>query len=163
MDLQRILYPTDFSTCSDAGIALATSLAKGSDATLLILHVEEASPEYEGEAYYGPPVPEREFLEHMLRHVKPTDPEVRYQHIYQIGDPAETILRIARERQAGLIVMGTHGRTGLKRLLLGSIAEQVLRRAPCPVFTFSEKAVRREKRFTGGEGASPSDEEDANK
>jgi len=51
------------------------------------------------------------------------------------GPPAETIVRIARERQADLIVMGTHGRTGLQHVLLGSVTEQVVRLAPCPVLT----------------------------
>jgi universal stress protein A len=51
------------------------------------------------------------------------------------GDPAEMILRVAEEVHADLIVMGTHGRTGLSRLLMGSVAEQVVRRAPCPVLT----------------------------
>jgi nucleotide-binding universal stress UspA family protein len=51
------------------------------------------------------------------------------------GDPATVIVNIAQDAGAGLIVMGTHGRTGLGRVLMGSVAEQVLRKAPCPVLT----------------------------
>jgi nucleotide-binding universal stress UspA family protein len=51
------------------------------------------------------------------------------------GDPAQVIVQFARERGCSLIVMGTHGRTGLERLLMGSVAEQVVRKAPCPVLT----------------------------
>ncbi len=52
-----------------------------------------------------------------------------------VGKPAEEILRVAREEGVDLIVMGTHGHTGLRHLLLGSVAEEVTRHAPCPVFT----------------------------
>jgi len=57
------------------------------------------------------------------------------EHRLEEGDTAKVILDVALEIGAGLIVMGTHGRTGLGRLLLGSVAEQVLRKAPCPVLT----------------------------
>ena len=57
------------------------------------------------------------------------------EHRLEEGDPATMILNVAQETGAGLIVMGTHGRTGLERLLMGSVAEQVMRKAPCPVLT----------------------------
>jgi nucleotide-binding universal stress UspA family protein len=56
-----------------------------------------------------------------------------------VGQPAETIVRVAQERNADLIVMGTHGRTGLQHVLLGSVAEKVVRLAPCPVLTVRYK------------------------
>ena len=56
------------------------------------------------------------------------------------GEPGEAILRTATERHCDLIVMGTHGRTGLDRIIKGSVAEHVLRRAPCPVLTVKEPA-----------------------
>jgi len=61
--------------------------------------------------------------------------DIRAERRFARGDPAEQILRVANEIHADLIVMGTHGRTGLERLLMGSVAEQVLRQAPCPVLT----------------------------
>jgi nucleotide-binding universal stress UspA family protein len=57
------------------------------------------------------------------------------EHRLEEGEPAAQILRVAKETKAGLIVMGTHGRTGLERILLGSVAEKVLRKAVCPVLT----------------------------
>jgi nucleotide-binding universal stress UspA family protein len=62
-------------------------------------------------------------------------PGVEAERRLEEGDPVEAILRVAEEIGADLIVMGTHGRTGLSRLFMGSVAEQVLRRAPCPVLT----------------------------
>ena len=74
----------------------------------------------------------------MLEAVVPTDPTVPYEHRLITGDPATAIARLAEEEQADLIVMGTHGRTGLTRLLMGSVAEAVVRRAPCPVLTYKQ-------------------------
>jgi nucleotide-binding universal stress UspA family protein len=63
------------------------------------------------------------------------DQNVRVEHRLEEGDAARVILEVAREIGAGLIIMGTQGRTGLGRLLLGNVAEHVLRKAPCPVLT----------------------------
>jgi nucleotide-binding universal stress UspA family protein len=65
---------------------------------------------------------------------------VRVEHRLVAGDPGAEILRAAREEPCDLIVMGTHGRTGLGRVLLGSVAEQVVRRAPCPALTVKAPA-----------------------
>ncbi len=67
--------------------------------------------------------------------MKPSDPETRVQHILAEGNPATAILSAARETNCDLIVMGTHGRTALNRLLMGSVAEEVVRKAPCLVLT----------------------------
>lgn len=72
----------------------------------------------------------------MLHAVLPTDPNVPFEHRMLKGDPAEEIVRFADEAHCELIVMGTHGRTGFKRLLMGSVAEAVVRRAKCPVLTY---------------------------
>lgn len=138
MDAKKILFPTDFSTASDAGLAHAASLARESGARLLILHVEEPPMAYGGgELYYGVPNPDNAALLKMLQDVVPTS-DVPYEHRLVVGDPASEIVRVAEEEKVDLIVLGTHGRTGLRRLLMGSVAEAVLRRAPCPVFTFKE-------------------------
>lgn len=139
MQAKKILFPTDFSTCSDAGLGHATALAKETGAKLLILHVEEPPPAYgAGEMYYGVPNPDNPTLRRMLADVIPTDPSVPYEHRLVVGDPASEIVAIANEEGADLIVMGTHGRTGLKRLLMGSVAEAVVRKANCPVITYKE-------------------------
>ncbi len=137
MHARKILFPTDFSTLSDAALTHATTLAQESGATLLIVHVEEPPTAYgTGEMYYGIPEPDNDALNTMLNNVVPTDSRVPYEHRMVIGDPAEEIVRIADEENADLIVMATHGRTGIKRLLMGSVAEKVVRYSKCPVFTF---------------------------
>lgn len=139
MQIKKILFPSDFSTTSDAGMALATSLARDARATLLIVHVEEPPAAYGGgEMYYGIPNPDNAELTKMLQAVVPSDPSVSYEHRLVSGDPASEIVRLAEDEDVDLIVLGTHGRTGLKRLLMGSVAEAVVRRATCPVLTFKE-------------------------
>jgi nucleotide-binding universal stress UspA family protein len=137
MDIKKILFPTDFSTCSDAGLEQATALARDARAELLIVHVEEPRAAYGGgEMYYGISEPDQLGLLEMLRGVRPTDPTVAYEHRLLRGDPAERIVDLADAEPCDLIVMGTHGRTGFRRMLMGSVAEAVVRRANCPVFTY---------------------------
>lgn len=139
MNAPKILFPTDFSHTGDAALELATSLARERGATLLIVHVEEPPAAYGGgEMYYGMPDPATEDLRRMLSEIQPTDPAVPHEHHLITGDPAVAIARLAEEQQVDMIVMGTHGRTGLLRLLMGSVAEAVVRRAPCPVLTLKQ-------------------------
>jgi universal stress protein A len=139
MSAKTILFPTDFSTASDAALSHAETLAKQAGATLLIVHVEEPPLAYGGgELYYGLPEPNSERIQKMLEDVKPSDPAVPFEHRLTMGDPAAEVVRIAEEESAEMIVMGTHGRTGLTRLLMGSVAEAIVRRSPCPVLTYRE-------------------------
>ena len=132
-----ILVPTDFSTASDAALPHAEALAKQKSASLLILHVEEPPLAYGGgELYYGLPEPNSERILKMLEEVKPSDPTVAFTHRLTMGDPAGEIVRIAGEEGAEMIVLGTHGRSGMSRMLMGSVAEAVVRRAPCPVLVY---------------------------
>ena len=136
MNLEKILFPTDFSKNSHAGLDYATALARDMNARLLILHVAEpvASPAAVGE-YYGVPQPDAQELQTVLKSIVPADPDVAFEHHLSHGVAAETICDVAEEQNVDLIVMGTHGRTGLPRLLMGSVAELVMRHAPCPVLT----------------------------
>jgi nucleotide-binding universal stress UspA family protein len=139
MQAKKILFPTDFSHCSDAALPVATSLARDAGARLLIAHVEEPPMAYGGgEMYYGMPDPVTEDLRAMLLRVVPPDAQVPYEHHLVVGDPAVAISDLAKSEGVDLIVMGTHGRTGLRRLLMGSVAEAIVRRAPCPVFVLKE-------------------------
>jgi nucleotide-binding universal stress UspA family protein len=144
---RKILFPTDFSHTGDAALRLATTLAREHDATLLVVHVEEPPAAYGvGEMYYGIPDPVTEDLQQMLARVVPTDPAVPCEHLLVTGEPATAITRIAQEEGVEMIVMGTHGRTGLMRLLMGSVSEAVVRSATCPVLTYKQPAeVTREK------------------
>lgn len=138
MNAKKILFSTDFSTQNDASLAQATALARDANATLIIVHVAEPPVAYMGEFYYGFPEPDRSALKKMLESIVPTDPAVPCKHVLLTGDPAAEIVQLAKNEGADLIVLGTHGRTGLARMLMGSVAEQVVRRAPCPVLTVKQ-------------------------
>ncbi len=139
MNYHRILFATDFSPASEAALKYATALARDSGARLLIVHVEELPTPYAGGEMMLPqpeyPNPE---IRKMLEAVVPTDKNVAYEHHLLLGTAAEDIVRIATEEKADLIVIGTHGRTGLKRVLMGSVAEAVMRHAHCPVLTLKQ-------------------------
>jgi nucleotide-binding universal stress UspA family protein len=139
MNTRRILCPTDFSQYTDAALGYASSLAAESDATLYIVHVDdyrEASAALgEVAVDYAAPwgIADRSEVRQQLEQVKPTVPRVDYEHRYLEGGPVHEIVAFAEREHIDLIVMGSHGRTGLARLLMGSVAEGVARRAPCPV------------------------------
>ncbi len=108
-------------------------------AKLLIVHVVEDTAKYEDHGFGGFPVLEDEmWLEDELEHVLPNDPRVAYEHRLLHGDPTRMIVRLAESEHADFIVMGTYGRTGMMRLLMGSGAEHVIRHAQCPVLTVKQ-------------------------
>jgi len=134
MNAPKILYPTDFSTTGKTALEMATSLARDRGATLVIMHVEEPPVAYGGgEFYYGIDEPDRDEIKRMLVEVVPADPAVPHEHRLMIGSPGTAIVEMARRENVEMIVMGSHGRTGLTRLLMGSVAEEVVRKAECPV------------------------------
>jgi nucleotide-binding universal stress UspA family protein len=136
LPIQTILHPTDFSDHSDFAFRLACALARDYGARLVLLHVAAQPVIVYGEGVV-PPDPEEylEALKKKLFALEVLDPSVRAERRLKEGDPVTEILAEARETNADLVVMGTHGRTGLGRLLMGSVAEQVVRKASCPVLT----------------------------
>src|SRR4051794_6825729 len=117
MNGNKILYPTDFSTAGQTALDLATSLARDRGATLIIVHVEEPPMAYGGgELYYGMEQPDRAELKRMLIEVAPADSSVRCEHKLMSGSPAAAIVELAEREHVDLIVMSTHGRTGLLRV-----------------------------------------------
>ena len=140
MDIKKILFPTDFSHTGDAALKMATSLARDNDAELLILHIAEPPVAYGGggDFYYGPPTPSEDELNELLSKVNPEDEGVRCTHLLISGDPRTRIHEVAKEENADLIVMGTHGRTGFVRALMGSVSESVVRHSEIPVLTFKQ-------------------------
>jgi universal stress protein A len=136
MNAKKILFPTDFSIAADAGLPEAEALAKARGATLLVLHVQEPMMAYDGAFYYGPPEPMTETLDKMLHEIIPADRTIPVEHRLAMGDPATEIVRTANDEHVDMIVIGTHGRRGLSRFLMGSVAESVIRHAPCPVLTY---------------------------
>jgi nucleotide-binding universal stress UspA family protein len=138
--IRRILHPTDFSERSEPAFRLACALARDYRASVLVLHVATPFVAY-GEGMVSVPPPDfLEGLRDRLQKIRPGDPRVLVEHKLIEGDPATEILRTAREAICDLVVMGTHGYTGLSRLLMGSVAEQVLRKASCPVLTVKTPA-----------------------
>ena len=140
LPIRTILHPTDFSAHSEYAFRLASSLARDYGARLIELHVLERPLFIHGGVMTAPPEPpppeeQRQAIREQLQRIKATDPAISIEHLLEEGDPATGILQVAKERSCDLIVMGSHGRTGLGRLLLGSVAEQVVRKAPCPVLT----------------------------
>ncbi|MBA4019959.1 MAG: universal stress protein [Pirellula sp.] len=134
MKTQKILFPCDFSSKGQEALDYATRLARETGAKLLIVHAQEPAQVYgEGAFYYGIPEPDSAAVSEMLHQIKPSDSTVPYEHHLVYGAPADAIVALAKKENADLIVMCSHGRTGLGRLLLGSVAELVMRRAECPV------------------------------
>ena len=128
--VQQILYPTDFSSYSNQAYFHAVALAEKHNASLSILYVYTPSG---GEGPTREDGADRGYWHNQLEQIRPVDPRIAVRHIFLEGDPATEIVRYAAEAGMDLIVMGTHGRTGLERLLMGSVAERVLREAPCSV------------------------------
>jgi len=136
LPIRTILYPTDFSESSRSAFHHACSLARDGGAHLVVLHVMPPPVTFNGEGVLlPPPVQDWDRMQERLQQVTAPDPKVHLEHRLAQGDASSEILWVAKELKCDLMVMGTHGRTGLGRLLMGSVAEQVLRRAPCPVLT----------------------------
>ncbi len=139
MKAKKILFPTDFSERSEAALRHATSLARENGATLMIAHVREPAETYADTGFAGYPVPQDEAeLRGVLHEIEPSDTSVRCVHHLLSGNPADEIIRFAEQAGVDLIVMGTHGRTGLSRLVMGSVAEAVVRGAKSPVLTIKQ-------------------------
>ena len=137
--LERILVPTDFSDCAKQAVDYGSELAKRFGAELHLLHVVQPI----AMAYvYGAAIPEEvlhpeEPAEKELNEVEIPDVEhiSRVERSIQSGTPFVEIVRCAKQNKMDLIVIGTHGHTGLNHMLLGSVAEKVVRKASCPVLT----------------------------
>ncbi len=125
LHFRTILHPTDFSEPAMYAFGLARGLARAFGSELVVLHVAPVRSPRRGRQ-------RREGYE-ALRRLTTSDPNVRMQPLFLEGDPASEILDSALQQDCDLIVMGTRGRTGLRRLLGGSVAATVRRDAACPV------------------------------
>jgi nucleotide-binding universal stress UspA family protein len=141
IEFTQIICPVDFSEPSARALAHATAIARWYDATLTVLHVVPTFDPMQVRGDLGDPVhvvtpPSREqVLEEMSHSLNLPVVSPLATPVAASGDPQTTIIDLAISTRADLIVMGTHGRRGFKRLLLGSVTESVLREAPCPVLT----------------------------
>jgi nucleotide-binding universal stress UspA family protein len=134
LPVHTVLFPTDFSDPSLAAFPVACAIAHDFGARIVILYVVPPALGHDElevrrhPSYY-------EGLWGLLRNVQPPDQNVHVEHRLEEGKPSTVILQVADDIKAGLIVLATHGRTGLGHLLMGSVAEQVVRKAACPVLS----------------------------
>jgi nucleotide-binding universal stress UspA family protein len=146
LNLKKILYPTDFSEYSLAALPYAIGLTQQNDAKLYCLHVVEMPhEEYLNSEYMVPlnipHVPEDKILRtaraRLERFVTENISEIdkRVTARVLVGTPFVEIIRYARDQSIDLIILGTHGHNALASMLLGSVAEKVVRKASCPVLT----------------------------
>jgi glycine betaine transporter len=177
MNVTTILVPIDYSGQCDRALQWGASLAEKYGARLLLLHVIPETSEGFSESraertdpllpfaldslavYRAPSAPEEvmsvDLIETAQNDLKDLviatlNERVAVSPTVGVGEPAEEIVRVARDEAVDLIVMGTHGRSGLRHVLLGSVAETVMRTAPCPVFTV--KAAAPDPRMMREEG-----------
>ncbi len=141
--LKNILVPVDFSESSRKAVRYAAGFARQFNAQMLLLHVMEPLP---------PPAPDyiigdnlidniqsQQAAGHLAKWLRAIDSRIPARASVQTGDPHWEIVRMAKENDIDLIVIGMRGRRRLARLLLGSTAERVVRHAPCPVMVISER------------------------
>jgi nucleotide-binding universal stress UspA family protein len=145
--ITRLLCPVDFSDCSRHALDRAVAIANRYGASITMLHVlrpvESLIPAGDGGLYPGFVYTEEDVAQlarELATFAAESGAPKNVDTVVVDGNPAREILRQAVETHAGLIVIGTHGRTGVQRLLLGSVTEHVLVKAPCPVLTVPPRA-----------------------
>jgi nucleotide-binding universal stress UspA family protein len=142
LPVKTILHPTDLSEPSEAAYRVACAVARDHGARVVVAHV--MTPPLHAYRDFGPLLPDPETVadevRDSLRLQRPPRYGVPVEYRVCRGDAAGEIVALSEDLKCDLIVMGTHGRAGLKRLVLGSVAEAVLRRAPCPVLTVKAPA-----------------------
>ncbi len=150
-DFKKILFATDFSDCSRGAEDSALALARALGAAVIILHVVELPPGLDPEKSIhpdpgGPTLPIREYVtaadSEALRRLAAAfnAAGVEVSHCVELGPIAATIVKRVQSEHADLVIVGSHGRTGLRRVVLGSIAEQLVRKSPVPVLVVRREA-----------------------
>jgi nucleotide-binding universal stress UspA family protein len=164
LDFKRLLCPVDLSTFSLEALKLGVKIAQSSNAGLYVLHVidnpfdelymssiTQADPASIG-LYKREPLKRSQVLEATIQHSQVLLKQFcqdwvqgvsKVRYLVETGEPFEKIIDVAEEHRIDLIVMSTHGRTGLKRLIIGNVAEKVVRYAPCPVLTIKPRAAKK--------------------
>ena len=144
IQLKKVLLPTDFSDCSQEALKYAISMSAEFGADLVVLHVINQQLLTEG--LNLPRVGSFQDLEtEMAKEAErqmdaflkenPDLEEIRHQRLIRLGRPFLEIIGYAKDNAVDLIVIGTHGRSGIEHIIFGSTAEKVVRKAPCPVLT----------------------------
>jgi nucleotide-binding universal stress UspA family protein len=143
---RRVLHPSDFSSASNAAFKKAIGMAKASRAELLVAHVISPIAPVSGEEYLPQMYKDvralnraqaSKQLDRLVAKAKKSG--VRATGLLAEGVAHEQIVHLAKTKRADLVVMGTHGRSALAKLFVGSVAERVVATAPCPVLTVRGK------------------------
>lgn len=140
INLKKILCPIDHSDCSKEALKYAVSFAMKDEAELYLLHVIDVRTFDESFNMTSKPLPDDETIKQLKEKLLECVPEeirsdMRIEPIVVQGVPFSEIISIAKEKEISVVVMGTHGRTGIAHIMLGSVSEKVVRKAPCPVLT----------------------------
>jgi nucleotide-binding universal stress UspA family protein len=142
MQIRSILLPTDFSKCGNYALSYATSLARTFGASIICVHVIENMVPTVGYSGMTEPLPIADITEQLEDSAERELPRLaecdecaglEIEELIVHGEAASEIVRVAKEREVDMIVISSHGRTGLGRMLFGSTAEAVVRHASCPV------------------------------
>lgn len=142
MQIRSILLPTDFSDCGNYALQYASSLARTFGASIICVHVIEPMVPSAGYSGMTEPLPIADITEQLEDSAERELPKLaeceecaglEVEEVIAHGEAASEIVRVAKERNVDLIVVSSHGRTGLGRILFGSTAEAIVRHASCPV------------------------------
>ena len=142
LTIHRVLVPTDFSECSDQALNHAKAICEKFDSELHLHHVRESFVSGTPQFAMGLALPQlaeepaEQVIEHLNKLVDSADLNAdRVIVNTSSGSPFVEIIKYAKDQDVDLIILGTHGRTGLSHVFLGSVAENVVRHSPCPVLT----------------------------
>lgn len=142
MQIRSILLPTDFSECGNYALSYAASLARKFDASIICVHVIEPMVPTVGYSGVTEPLPLADITDQLEDSAERELPKISeceacegldIEEVIVHGEAATEIARVAEERNVDLIIISSHGRTGLGRILFGSTAEAVVRHSSCPV------------------------------
>ena len=142
LQLRKILVPTDFSGCANYALPYAAAIARATRATIICVHVVEPIVPAAGYSGLAEPMTIADISEQLEDSAERELPQLaecdefqglEVEEVIVHGDPAAEIVRVAGEHEVDLIVVSSHGRTGLGRIIFGSTAEAVVRHALCPV------------------------------
>ncbi len=165
-NIKKILAPTDFSELSQAGVRHALELAKAFGAEVTVYHVVSSAElmEIPKETVEGLDQHALTTLRHPLesyqqamsrflkKHFSDLIPGVKIREKVEIGAPDKNIVSLAEQEGSDMIVMSTHGRTGLSHILVGSVTEKVVRQAHCPVFSIHPQPKEESKQTSAAVG-----------
>ena len=138
---KKILCPVDYSDCSAKALRYAAGLALKDSARLYLMHViDKRVYDYGGPIYEAQLSPDAEVIDRLKEKLGESVPkeirgDIDVETIVTVGVPAQEIVNAADDKGVDVIVMGTHGRTGVAHVVMGSVAENVVRNALCPVLT----------------------------